>query len=41
MNDEDMKIYVPKPTTTEICGNDSDEVRIYPSSEARHSEHLP
>lgn len=41
MNDEDMKIYVPKSIPTEICDNDSDEVRIYPSVESQQSEHLP
>lgn len=41
MNDEDMKIYVPKSIPTEICDNDSDEVRIYPSAESQQSEHLP
>ncbi len=41
MDDEDMKIYIPKSNSTEICGNDSDEVRIYPSSDLRQAEHLP
>lgn len=41
MNDEDMKIYIPKSIPTEICDNDSEEVKIYPSVSAEHSEHLP
>lgn len=41
MNDEDMKIYIPKSNPSEICDNDSDEVRIYPSAELQQSEHLP
>lgn len=41
MNDEDMKIYVPKSTPTEICDSDSEEVKIYPSADLQQSEHLP
>lgn len=41
MNDEDMKIYIPKTNPPEICDSESDEVKIYPSVESRQSEHLP
>lgn len=41
MHDEDIKIYIPRATPPEITADDSSEVKIYPSVEARQPEHLP
>lgn len=44
MNDEDMKIYVPKSGGIPHCENETDDVKIYSSvsdSAAEHSSHLP
>ena len=44
MNDEDMKIYVPKSGGIPHCENETDDVKIYSSvsdSAAEHSAHLP
>lgn len=41
MHDEDIKIYIPKTTPTNIPKDDTSEVKIYPSFSAKQSEHLP
>ena len=41
MNDEDVKIYIPKANQTDIPYDNTSEVKIYPSVSAEHSEHLP
>lgn len=38
MKDEDMKIYIPRPTNSKEDGSETDEVKVY---SAEHSAHRP
>lgn len=37
MKDEDMKIYIPRPTNTKDSGAETDEVKVYSSERTEHS----
>lgn len=41
MADEDMKIYIPRPTNLKDSGDETDEVRIYSSDKPAQSAQLP
>lgn len=37
MKDEDMKIYIPRPTNTKESESETDEVKVYSSDRSLHS----
>lgn len=41
MTDEDMKIYIPRPTAVKKTDNDAEEIKIYPSEESAQSAQRP
>ena len=41
MADEDMKIYIPRPTNLTEIGEESEEVKVYSSERAAQSAQLP
>lgn len=41
MKDEDMKIYIPRPTNSKENVNESDEVKVYSSERRTHSAQRP
>ena len=41
MADEDMKIYIPRPTNLTDSGEETDEVKVYSSDKTTQSAQLP
>lgn len=41
MADEDMKIYIPRPTNLTDIGDETDEVKVYSSDKPTQSAQLP
>lgn len=41
MKDEDMKIYIPRPTNSKEDVGETDEVKVYSSGRSEHSEQRP
>lgn len=41
MSDEDMKIYIPRPTNLTDIGDETDEVKVYSSGSDAQSAQLP
>ncbi len=41
MADEDMKIYIPRPTNLKQSDDETDEVKVYSSDKSAQSAQLP
>lgn len=41
MADEDMKIYIPRPTNIKESDNETEEVKVYSSDKPAQSAQLP